>query len=122
VPGRREVGGGQGTLDGAGLVARGRPFAKLGDELIECAGPGFGLLAERNRDLASRHTCVGLPFAESAYVRNRSGRQCHGFRRVDLCVCRRRLVAAWQQYADDAQPECQPQKKEHDQPVSSPAA
>lgn len=114
MPNRRHVSRRQSALAGPGLFARRWLFTKLSDELIERAGAGLGLVAERDGDLASGYAGIGLPLAESAYIGDGSTYQRHSFGSVDLRIRRRCFRAAWQQHAYDAQPKCHPQKKEHD--------
>ena len=123
MPGRLDVGGAQRPLAGRGngddfgrrLIPQRRGFAQLGgDKFVDCARAGFGLVAERDGDLAAGHAGVGLPVAEAARIGHRGACQRYRLRGVDIGVRRRRFRAARQQHANDAQPEGHPQQKEHD--------
>ena len=122
MPGRRHVGPGQRALAGRGngvhfggrLFRRGLLGELGGDEVVDRARARFGLVAERDRDLAAGLAGIGLPVAEPARVGDRCARQRHRLFGVDIGVARRRFRAAWQQHANDGQPECHTQQKEHE--------
>ena len=89
MPNRRHVSRRQSALAGPGLFARRWLFTKLSDELIERAGAGLGLVAERDGDLASGYAGIGLPLAESADIGDGSTCQRHCFGSVNLRIRRR---------------------------------
>src|SRR3569623_1244513 len=131
MPGRLQVGSGERAprlighrhdLGGrfvrlSGLLGIGRLVGEpLADELVLCAGAGFGALAERDRDLAAWQAGAWLTFAEAARVRYGGAGHRHRCIGIDFRV-RRLCTAARQEQADDAKPERHSQQKEHDPPI-----
>ncbi len=57
-----------------------------GDEFVDRAGAGLGLVTDRDGDLAAGHAGVGLAGAEAARIGYRGARQAHGLGGVDLGV------------------------------------
>src|SRR5450631_344215 len=122
MPNRRQIGGGQRALSGrrgrrrfgGGLVGGRGLFNRGGDEVVDRARAGFGLVADRDGYLAADRAGIGLPVAEAAHIGHGGARQRHGLLGIYIGIQRRRFRAAWQQHANDAYPEGHSQQKKHD--------
>jgi hypothetical protein len=134
MPGRPQIGGRQRTFGvavtlsrnqsrgrvagdrGGGLLERGRMVVEFGgEEFVDRAGAGLGLVTDGAGDLAADHAGIRVAAAEAAHVGNRGARERDCLHRVDVGVGRRRLaIATRQQHANQRQPKCHSQQEKHD--------